>query len=449
MTTAVDPKQLMEQSNMRGFQLMAVAICIALNALDGFDVLAISFAAPGIASEWSINRAELGVVLAMELAGMALGSITLGGLADHMGRRPTILVCLMLMTVGMYLVSLSQSVNSLLMLRFVTGLGIGGMLASTNAMVAEYSNAKYRNLAVILMATGYPVGAMLGGAVVSELLIHTDWRGIFEFGAICNGAFLVVVWFFLPESVEYLCKHPSEESLHRVNLTLKKLGHQPINALPPSSVEQPQFSYGTLLSKPFRRLTVLLCVGYFFHIMTFYYVLKWIPKIVVDMGYDPSTASTVLVWANLGGACGALLLGLLSHRFSLKPMLMAILLIAALMVSLFGLEQSSLTGLTTIAAATGFFTNAGVVGFYALMASSFPAHVRASGTGLVIGIGRGGAALGPVVGGLLFTAGFSLLITSVLMALGALLAAAVVYRLGSRVNQEGTARSDGLLFEDE
>ena len=184
MATAADPRELLEHSAMNGFQVMAVVICIALNALDGFDVLAISFASPGIAAEWSINRAELGVVLAMELVGMAIGSITLGGLADRIGRRPTILACLVLMTAGMYMASLSQSISGLLTVRFVTGLGIGGMLASTNAMVAEYSNARRRNLAVILMATGYPLGATLGGGVVLLVILFP----VFHYG-VCDNTF--------------------------------------------------------------------------------------------------------------------------------------------------------------------------------------------------------------------------------------------------------------------
>ena len=142
MTRPTDPKRILDQSAMNGFQMAAVGICVLLDALDGFDILSISFASPGIAREWSINSAALGVVLAMELFGMAVGSIALGGMADRIGRRPTILLCLALMTVGMYSASLVATVNQLLFARFATGLGIGGMLASTNAMTAEFSNAR-------------------------------------------------------------------------------------------------------------------------------------------------------------------------------------------------------------------------------------------------------------------------------------------------------------------
>ena len=180
----------------------------------------------------------------------------------------------------------------------------------------------------------------------------------------------------------------------------------------------------------YRAITLLLVAAYFTHIMTFYYILKWIPKIVVDMGFEPSSAGAVLVWANVGGAIGALLLGLFASRFKLRPLLIGIFVLSFCMVAVFGLGPESLLNLSLVSAATGFFTNAGVVGLYALMAQAFPAEVRGSGTGLVIGIGRGGAALGPVIAGYLFVSGFDLFDVSIAMGLGALLAAAALLFLG-------------------
>lgn len=426
-----DPKTILDTSPMNGFQILVVVMCIALNALDGFDVLAISFASPGIAGEWGINRAELGIVLAAELFGMAVGSIVLGGLADRHGRRPTILLCLVVMTLGMYLASLVASISQLLLIRFVTGLGIGGMLASTNAMVAEFSNLKRRNLAVILMATGYPLGAIVGGSISTLLLQAFDWRAIFVFGALVTGVFLVISWFVLPESVEYLASRRPARALERINTTLGKMGHPPVDQL--ATVDMggvSRSSFHKLFSSDFRALVVLMVVAYFMLIMTFYYILKWIPKIVVDMGYEAASAGGVLVWANIGGAIGAVLLGLLAQKVPLRQLLVVVLLIAFAMVSAFGLGQSSLAGLALIAAATGFFTNASVVGFYALMATTFPSDIRASGTGVVIGVGRGGAALGPVIAGFLFNAGFDLLVVSVVMGAGAVVAALALIMLG-------------------
>jgi len=430
MTTLAGPSQILDHSPMNGFQIVVVSICILLNALDGFDVLAISFAAPGIADEWAISRAELGIVLAMELFGMAVGSVTLGGVADRLGRRPTILLCLWLMASGMYGASLVTSVNQLLIIRFVTGLGIGGMLASVTAMVAEFSNAKYRNISVVLMAVGYPLGAVVGGSISSVLLDSYDWRAIFVFGAICTASMLGVVWVCLPESIEYLSAKRPKNALERINKTLLRMGHEILPELPVKINNEQSSSFRVLFSVRFRALTLLLIVAYFMHIMTFYYILKWIPKIVVDMGYVASSAGSVLVWANVGGAVGSLCLGLLSARFRLRILLVVVFVFSFIMVTAFGFGQKTIANLSLVAAITGFFTNAGVVGIYALMVNVFPSDVRASGTGIVIGIGRGGAALGPIVAGLLFTAGFDLLLVSLVMGAGALVAAVVVFALG-------------------
>ncbi len=166
--------------------------------------------------------------------------------------------------------------------------------------------------------------------------------------------------------------------------------------------------------------------------MTFYFILKWVPKIVVDMGYLPSSAGGVLVWANVGGLVGALLLSALSWRIAVRPLVIITMIASTIMVTLFGQEQTTLAGLSLIAASAGFFTNAAVVGLYALIAQSFPTAVRAGGTGIVIGVGRGGAALGPILAGFLFSLDFTLPLVAIVMASGSLLGAGLLVALRPR-----------------
>ncbi|MXO67149.1 MFS transporter [Altericroceibacterium endophyticum] len=425
-----DPREILAEEPMKGLQIIAVTLCILLNALDGFDVLAISFASPGIAAEWGIDRGALGFVLSMELIGMAFGSIFLGTVADRIGRRPTILGCLVVMAGGMALVPLATSVTMLSVIRLGTGLGIGGMLACTNAMVAELSNRKNQALAVIIMAAGYPFGAIVGGSIASGLLETGGWRDVFVFGAIVTAAFIPLVLFFLPESISFEIGRQAPNSLERVNRTLKRMGHTMVNALP---VMEKDDNSGISLAKLFapglRGTTLLLTVAYFCHIMTFYFILKWVPKIVVDMGYEPSSAGGVLVWANVGGLLGALFLSALTRKITVRWLVIGALLLSTAMVTYFGQGQTGLQGLSTVAAIAGFCTNAGVVGLYALIAQAFPTKLRAGGTGFVIGLGRGGAALGPIVAGLLFAAGGSLGLVALLMGLGSTIAAIALFWL--------------------
>lgn len=420
---ATDPRATIDREGMSAFQWGIVAIMIGLNALDGFDVLSISFASPGIAKAWGINRAALGLVLSMELIGMAVGSLLLGRAADRIGRRATILGCLVVMAAGMLGASSSHDVVTLSGWRLFTGLGIGGMLAATNAAVAEVSNAKHRHLCVVLMASGYPIGTIVGGSISAVLLRTFDWPAVFQFGAFATVCFIPLVLWRSPESIAFLMHRRASDALARINRTLARMGHGAIDALPPIEAEAPALPLSALFSPALIRITLLLTIAYLTHIMTFYFILKWIPKIVVDMHYAPSAAAGVLVWASVGGATGSLLLGLLTTRVPLLTLTIGAMLLSTATVIAFGQGQNGLGMLSLAAAIAGFFTNAGVVGLYALLAQSFPTGLRATATGFVIGIGRGGSALAPALAGLLFAAGFGLAIVSVLMALGSLVAA--------------------------
>ena len=420
MTGTMEAQRILDDVPMTRLQIAAVVLCVALNAIDGFDVLAISFAAPGIAAEWGISRGALGIVLAMELIGMAAGSVVLGSIADNLGRRPIILGCLVVMASGMYLASQATSVNALLATRFVTGVGIGGMLATTNAMVAEYSNARHRNFNVVLMATGYPVGIIIGGSLATILLAHFDWRAVFVLGAAMTGVLLPAIWFLMPESISYLAQKKRPDALAQINRILTRMGHAALEQLPAS--EEKSTGWRDLFSPQIARTTILLTTAYLAHIITFYFILKWIPNIVVDMEYSPSSAGGILVWANVGGAVGSVLLGSLTHYFRLRSLIITALIGSIVMINIFGMGQVNLTSLAIVAGITGFFTNSAVVGLYAMLAQSYPTHLRAGGTGFVIGMGRAGAVLGPIIAGFLFEEEFSLTAVSFVMALGSLVA---------------------------
>jgi MFS family permease len=342
------------------------------------------------------------------------------------------------MTAGMLGAATANDVTTLSGWRVLTGLGIGGMLASTNAAVAEAANARHRALCVVLMAAGYPVGTIIGGSVSAVLLAEYDWRAVFLFGAAVSAAMVPIVLWRAPESIAFLIHKRPAGALAKVNRTLARMGRPPIDALPePDAIAARKVPMASLFSRDLARNTVLLTLAYLAHIMTFYFILKWIPKIVVDMGFAPSEAAGVLVWASVGGATGSLILGLLTARIRVAALTATAMVLSTALVVLFGRGQSDLAGLSLVAAAAGFATNAGVVGLYALIAQSFPTGVRASATGFVIGIGRGGSALAPAVAGLLFAAGYGLQTVALFMALGS--AVAVVAVLGLRTARVGTA----------
>lgn len=428
-----NPKTIIDEGRMGAWQWMAVAITVGLNALDGFDVLSISFASPGIAKEWGVDQAMLGWVLSMELLGMAVGSVMLGGVADKIGRRPTILGCLAAMTIGMWFAGHAENISELLFWRLLTGLGIGGMLAAINAAAAEFSNNRWRSLAMALMVIGYPIGGIIGGISVQGIYSSGGtWHDVFVLGAYATAAFIPLVWFFVPETPAFLDRKRADGALAKINITLAKFGHGNASELSPVNADDPKRSLVDIFKPGLIAATLLITLAYFAHITSFYFVLKWVPKIVVDLGFSPQSAAGILTWANVGGATGGALFGLLAMKVGLKRLTVIVLLVSSVMVIWFGRGASDLTQLSIMVAMTGFFTNSGVVGLYSLFAKIFPTHVRATGTGFAIGVGRGGAALAPILAGYLFQNGFSLATVAIVMGSGSLVAALALMVLKER-----------------
>jgi MFS family permease len=353
----------------------------------------------------------------------------LGGVADKIGRRRTLLGCLVVMASGMIMATRVKGVYDLSVWRVITGLGIGGMLAAINAVAAEFSNDRRRSLNVSLMAIGYPIGAVIGGSIAALLLKRGDWRVVFQFGAAATAAFIPLVLWLVPESIAWLCQRQPSGALASVNRSLVRMGHEPIAELPLVSLDARKRSVTDIFSPQLIRVTVLVTAAYFLHITTFYFILKWVPKIVVDMGFTPSSAAGVLVWANVGGASGGAVLGLLSLRFGLKHLTMLVLVLSTIMVTVFGRGQADLAQLSLVCAVTGFCTNAGVVGLYGILAQAFPTHVRATGTGFAVGTGRAGAMLAPIIAGYLFRGGYGLQFVAIAMSAGSLVGAVALWLL--------------------
>jgi benzoate transport len=439
-----DPRETLAKAPMCWLQVVAVIVTIGLNALDGFDVLSMSFALPGVAAEWGVKPGALGILASMGLAGMAVGSLCLGGVADRLGRRKTTLGCLIVMTFGMFMCTTVKNVTELSVYRVITGLGIGGLLAAINAIAAEFSNAKRRDVSVAIMSIGYPVGAVVGGKIVATLLVGHDWRSIFYFGTAITAVFIPLVWAFVPESVHWLVRKQPPGALDQINKTMARMGHATVTALPAIAPEVRKRSFTDIFAPGLLPITVLVAVTYFFHVTTFYYVVTWVPKVVVNMGFTAAQGASVLVWANVGGAIGGIALGFLSQRYALKPLTIGTMILGCISVVVFGKSPHDLESLSLLVAISNFFTNGAISGMYAIFAKAFPTHVRASGTGVAIGLGRGGSVIAPIVSGYLFEAGISFPTVSAIMGMGSLLAAGVLSMLKLRPDEsEHLVAADG------
>lgn len=427
---ARDLQQVIDDERMSVRQWIAVLITIGLNALDGFDVLSSAFAGPGIKQEWHLAPDGLGAVLSMELLGMGVGSLLLGGAADKFGRRPTILTCLLLMGCGMFMATTAHSPQELSIWRVLTGLGIGGMLAATNAVVFELSNRKSRSFAQAVMVIGYPLGAFIGGMIAASLLKTHDWRSVFMFGGIVTAVFVPLVLLFVPETPAFLGQARPAGALERINGILARFGHSRIEQLPPLQDHAHDAGLADIFNPAYLRATIVLSVGYAAHALTFYYVLKMTPAILSDpsfagLSFSKPQGASVLAYANLGGALGGATFGWFMHKFGTKPATLAALAGSVLTVIYFGMGQTTLSGWIMTVIIAQFASNAAVVGFYSAFAASYPTHAKATGTGFALSVGRGGAALSPYLAGVLFKDQLGLMNVSLVMAAGSLIAFAL------------------------
>ncbi|MFF7063018.1 MFS transporter [Pseudomonas sp. NPDC008258] len=403
-----DLKQRLDNDPMGRFQCLAIGICIVLNMIDGFDVLVMAFTAASVSAEWGLNGAQVGLLLSAGLFGMAAGSLFIAPWADRFGRRPLILLCLALSGIGMLLSAMSQTPLQLALLRGLTGLGIGGILASSNVIASEYASKRWRGLAVSLQSTGYALGATLGGLLAVWLLGHWGWRSVFLFGGVVTVLVIPLVLLWLPESLDFLLARRPANALARVNRLAIRLGQPALAQLPaPTARAQGAASgFRQLLAPAMRRTTLVIWLLFFLVMFGFYFVMSWTPKLLVAAGLSAQQGITGGVLLSVGGILGAALIGGLSSRWPLTRVLALFMLITAALLVLFVANGASVSAALALGLLIGLFSNGCVAGLYALSPVVYDASVRATGVGWGIGIGRMGAILSPTVAGVLLDGGW-------------------------------------------
>lgn len=418
------PSEILDQSPMKGRQWLVVTICILAMALDGYDVMSISLAGAGITQEWGLTKAELGFLLPLEFIGMAIGLIFIGILTDLYGRRMLFLLCLIIVTLGMAGSGYAFNMETLAASRVFTGLGIGGMGVAATALSSEYSNAKNRSLTVIMVAGGFTFGIYLASQFSGMLLAGGDWRSIFTFGAWISLAFIPVVVFLVPESIAFLERRRSAGFAEKIGVTLKKIGFdEGFDTSAPAAETEEKISPMRLFEGETRRITIIMMICYLGNILTYYYFVKWMPAAVTDIGYTAVEGTRVLGMISIGGLTGSIAMAIASRMINLKTLMIICLTGSAVTVAAFPFFTGTLTMMLVAGTLAGFFLFAVIGGAYGLFAYAFPPAVLGSGVGVVLGTGRGGAVVGPWVGGLLFAGGMSLYVVSPIMALGSLMGA--------------------------
>ena len=404
-------KSVQDQINntpMSGFQVLAVTVCLAINMLDGYDVLVMSFTAPFVAEEWALSQTVTGWLLSASLIGMALGSLFLAPLADLYGRRRMTLLSLTAVTAGMLASAAAANYPQLIALRFFTGLGIGAMLASLTVVVSEYSSDRRRTLALIILQAGFPAGAMIWGIVAAPIILGYGWRWAFVFGGVLSGLMIPVAMAFLPESLDYLLSSRTPNTLEKVNRTLKRMGKTMVRELGTITQAKPARAKLNQLFRHGRgRNTLLIWVCFFCTLLVFYFFMSWTPKLLIDAGLSEQAGLSGGIILNAGAILGGLALGLLASRIRLNWLQSGYALMGGLLMIAFGVYAGELFTALTLAFLVGLFGTGCIMGAYAAVPQMYPPEVRTTGTGMAIGVGRWGGVAAPTAAGMLLDAGWT------------------------------------------
>jgi AAHS family 4-hydroxybenzoate transporter-like MFS transporter len=375
MTTTTASRAI-DEERLGISQLGVFVLCSLALAADGLAVQSIGYTAPALFADWGIPNAA-GRVASFTLTGLLIGSLLYSMLADRIGRRPVLILATLHFSIFTLWTGRTENLNELLLVRFAGGIGMGGIMPNSLALVGEYSPQRLRVAVMMIVGNSFTAGAMIGGFIAAGLIPAYGWRTVFYTGGAAGLAIAVVMLFLLPESQKFLAE-PTRS-------------HQPNQGIPIIRL----FYEGRAMS------TLLIWAVNLMNLLNLYFLSTWLTTIAREAGYSASTAPLVGTTLQLGGIVGALTLGWFIRSLGFVPVLAACSALASLSIAAIGQSPSVLWLLFTVVGLSGFFVIGSQAGLNALSGSYYPTQLRSTGIGAGLGVGRVGSIIGPYLGELL------------------------------------------------
>ncbi|HWL46194.1 MAG TPA: MFS transporter [Sphingomonadaceae bacterium] len=416
---------------MNAFAIAIVLLCCIINVTDGLDFAALVQAAPVISRAWAVTPEMLGTLFAVTAIGMAVGAFVVAPQADRFGRRNILLLGLGLNGAAAMLSAFVGSVNELLVLRFLTGIGVGSLLANLNVLVIEYSNRKWGNFFLSIMHLCYSLGVVAASQVGFWFVADHGWEILFLVSGLFNLAVLASVFLWLPESMQFLLSAQPPHALERVNRLRRRLGHPPLAALPAAAgAGRARVRIADLVGPGMIAGSALLWLTALSYSIVSYYHLSWTPKVLDDAGLPIRLALLAGTFTSIASIFGNLSMGYFSASVGAIRLTTIYFAGAAAAFLLFGLNANSPYAMLMIAPIVSFFAQGAFSGMMINATRYYPPAMRSSGVGFVVGFGRFGAIAGPLMGGIALGAGSGLLLLYVALALIAAVAGVSIFLVG-------------------
>ena len=391
---------VVDKAKFKPFHMTVVLWCLFVVLFDGYDLAINGVVLPLLMQEWGMTAVQAGMLASTALAGMMFGAMLFGMLADKIGRKKVILICVILFSGFTFLGGFAENPTQFGILRFIAGLGIGGVLPNLVALTSEYAPQKIRSTLVTAMFSGYAMGGIMAALLGAWLTPTFGWQIMFWIAGIPLLVSPLLIK-FLPESLTFLVKQQQNAKAQSI---VKKLAPEANvtadTVLVLNEVKVPDASISALFKQGRAGGTVLFWVAFFMCLLMVYALGSWLPKLMMAAGYSLGSSLMFLLALNIGAVIGTAGGGVLADRFHLKPVIISMLLVGALaLVGLgFNSPQPVIYLLVSLAGAASIGCS---ILLYSYVAQYYPLAVRSTGLGWASGIGRMGAIVGPIVIGFL------------------------------------------------
>ena len=421
---------LIDGSRLGLFQWATFVLCGLCLIMDGFDVQAMGYVAPAVIKEFHIPGAQMGVVFSAALLGVLLGSFLFSMLSDRIGRRPVLIAAAFYFAVLTLWTATARSAQELLIIRFVAGFGLGGIMPNAMALAGEYSPARMRVTVMMLVSNFFTVGAAIGGFIAAGLIPRYGWRSVFVFGGIVPLVLSVFMFFLLPESLQFMVLRGKNKE--KIFKWLRRI-NAPLPAGDFELVAKEENRKGVPVVNLFREGrgmgTVMLWIINFMNLLNLYFLGSWLPTVVKDAGYTTAIAVLVGTAVQVGGSVGTIPNGWMIDKFGFRKVLTIVFGVATISIAMIGQPSLPLSMLFFSAFVAGWCVPGGQPGVNSLAAVYYPTYLRSTGIGASLGFGRIGAIVGPVAAGALLSKGWAHRELFLAAAVPALISAIATYAL--------------------